>query len=62
VNCQVYALTRRGNNKMTLREKGILMALDKFCKAMLGRGIPARAKVRSYRSDLTVPVSFRKLP
>jgi hypothetical protein len=44
---------------MTLREKGIFIALD---KAMPGRDIPAGAKVRSYRPDIIVPVSFRKLP
>jgi hypothetical protein len=47
---------------MTLREKGIVIALDKFCKAMPGRGIPAGAKVRSYHPDLIVPVSFQKIP
>lgn len=41
---------------MTLGEKGIFMALDKFCKAIPpGKGIPAGAKVRSYRSELIAP-------
>ena len=32
MNCQVYALTRRGNSKMTDGEQGIfIMALVKFC-------------------------------
>ena len=32
MNCQVYALASRGNNKRMVREGGIFMVPDKFCK------------------------------